>query len=72
MNLPQQLILQLKRMEHFVDPTSSAILLRHPNLRGIPALVVEDDGYTFEFMGSSLPCLVISDPAGMARLLGAN
>lgn len=71
MDLPQQLSLQLKGMEHLVDPVSGAILFRHSNLRGIPDLVVEGDGYTLEFIGSTLLCLDISDPAGMARLLAA-
>jgi len=31
--------------------------------------VVEGDGYTLEFIGSTLLCLDISDPAGIARLL---
>jgi hypothetical protein len=59
----------LKHMDRLVDPESGAILFRHPSLRGIPDLVVEGDGYTFEFIGSILLCLDISDPAGMARLL---
>ena len=71
MDLPQQLSLQLKGMERLLDPVSGAILFRHPNLRGIPDLVVEGDGYTLEFIGSTLLCLDISDPAGMARLLAA-
>lgn len=69
MALSQQLSLQLKHMDRLVDPESGAILFRHPSLRGIPDLVVEGDGYTLEFIGSTLLCLDISDPAGMARLL---
>ena len=30
---------------------------------------IHGDGYTLEFMGSTLLCLDISDPTGMARLL---
>jgi hypothetical protein len=56
-------------MERLVDPDIGAILFRHPSLRGIPALVVEGDGYTLEFIGSTLLCLDIQDPSGMARLL---
>ncbi len=69
MELPQQLSLQLKGMERLVDPETGSILFRHPTLRGLPDLVVEGDGYTLEFIGSTLLCLDISDPAGMARLL---
>ena len=69
MDLPQQLSFQLKHMDRLVDPESGAILFRHPSLRGIPDLVVEGDGYTLEFIGSTLLCLDISDSAGMARLL---
>ena len=77
MDLPQQLSHQLKGMERLIDADSGAILFRHPSLRGIPDLVVEGDGYTLEFncfaeakgYGSTLLCLGISDPAGMARLL---
>lgn len=71
MDLPQQLSLQLKGMERLVDPFNRAILFRPPGLRGIPDLVVEGDGYTLEFIGSTLLCLDISDPAGRARLLAA-
>ena len=52
-----------------LDPDSGAILFRHPTLRGVPDLVVEGDGYTMEFIGPTLLCLVIQDPSGMARLL---
>ena len=69
MDLPQQLTVQLKSMERLVDPDTGAILFRHPSLRGIPDLVVEGDGYTLEFIGSTLLCLDIQDPSGMARLL---
>jgi hypothetical protein len=62
MDLPQQLSLQLKGMERLVDADRGAILFRHPNLRGIPDLVVEGDGYT-------MLCLDISNPAGMVCLL---
>ena len=69
MDFPQQLTQQLKSMERLVDPESGAILFRHLSLRGIPDLVVEGDGYTLEFIGSTLLCLDIRDPSGMARLL---
>ena len=69
MDLPQQLSHQLKGMERLVDADSGAILFRHPSLRGIPDLVVGGDGYTLEFIGSTLLCLDISDPAGLARPL---
>jgi hypothetical protein len=69
MDLPQQLTHQLKGMERLVDAESGAILFRHPSLRGIPDLVVEGDGYTLEFIGSTLLFLDIRDPSGMARLL---
>ena len=69
MDRPQQLSLQLKGMERLVDADSGAILFRHPSLRGISDLVVEGDGYTLEFIGSTLLCLGISDPAGMVRPL---
>ncbi len=69
MDRSQQLTLQLKEMERLVDAESGAILFRHPSLRGIPDLVVEGDGYTIEFIGSTLLCLDIRDPSGMFRLL---
>ena len=69
MDLSQHLTTQLKAMERLVDAESGAILFHHPTLRGIPDLVVEGDGYTLEFIGPTLLCLDISDPAGMARLL---
>ena len=69
MDLSKHLTTQLKFMERLVDAESGAILFRHPTLRCIPDLVVEGDGYTFEFIGPTLLCLDISDPAGMARLL---
>jgi len=69
MDLSQHLTTQLKGMERLVDAETGAILLRNPTLRGIPDLVVEGDGYTLEFMGSTLLCLDISDPIRMARLL---
>ena len=64
-------------MERLVDPETGAIPFRHPTLRGVPDLVVEGDGYTLEFnccaeangYGSTLLCLDIQDPSGMARLL---
>ncbi|MCP9915154.1 hypothetical protein [Cyanobium sp. ATX 6F1] len=69
MDRSQQLTLQLKQMERLVDTESGAILFRHPSLRGIPDLVIEGDGYTIEFIGSTLLCLDIRDPSGMVRLL---
>lgn len=69
MDLSHHLMTQFKAMERLVDAESGAILFRHPTLRGIPDLVVEGDGYTLEFIGPTLLCLDISDPAGMARLL---
>jgi len=60
---------QIKGMERLVDGETGAILFRHPTLRGLPDLVVEGDGYTLEFIGSTLLCLDIQDPSGMARLL---
>ena len=66
---PRSLTVQLKGMECLVDAETSAILFRHPTLRGIPDLVVEGDGYTLEFIGPTLLCLDIQDPSGMARLL---
>ena len=60
---------QIKGMERLVDGEIGAILFRHPTLRGLPDLVVEGDGYTLEFIGSTLLCLDIQDPSGMARLL---
>jgi len=68
-DLSQHLTVQLKGMERLVDAETGAILFRHPTLRGIPDLVVEGDGYTLEFLGSTLLCLDIQDPSGMARLL---
>ena len=65
----QHLTTQLKWMECLVDAETGAILFRQPTLRGIPDLVVEGDGYTLEFIGSTLLCLDISDPTGMVRLL---
>lgn len=56
-------------MERLVDGQTGSILFRHPELRGIPDLVVEGDGYTMEFSGSKLLCLDIQDPSGMVRLL---
>jgi hypothetical protein len=55
--------------ERLVDGQTGSILFRHPELRGIPDLVVEGDGYTMEFIGSKLLCLDIQDPSGMVRLL---
>jgi hypothetical protein len=69
MDLSQHLTTQLKGMERLVDGETGAILFRHPTLRGLPDLVVEGDGYTLEFIGSTLLCLDIQDPSGMARLL---
>ncbi|MFW6732806.1 MAG: hypothetical protein ACODUE_13925 [Synechococcus sp.] len=69
MDLAQHLTTQLKGMERLVDGETGAILFRHPSLRGLPDLVVEGDGYTLEFIGSTLLCLDIRDPSGMARLL---
>jgi hypothetical protein len=69
MDLSSKLSAQLKWMQLRLDPESGAILFRHPTLRGIPDLVVEGDGYTLEFIGSTLLCLDIQDPSGMARLL---
>jgi len=56
LDLPQQLTSQLKGMERLVDGQTGSILFRHPELRGIPDLVVEGDGYTMEFIGSKLLC----------------
>jgi hypothetical protein len=56
-DLPQQLTAQLKAMERLVDGQTGAILFRHPELRGIPDLVVEGDGYTLEFIGSNCSAL---------------
>lgn len=69
MDLSEHLTTQLKGMERLVDGETGAILFRHPTLRGLPDLVVEGDGYTLEFIGSTLLCLDIQDPCGMARLL---
>jgi hypothetical protein len=69
MDLSNKLSAQPKWMELRLDPESGSILYRHPSLRGIPDLVVEGDGYTMEFIGSTLLCLDIQDPSGMARLL---
>lgn len=69
MDRSQHLTAQLKGMDRLVDGESGAILFRHPTLRGLPDLVVEGDGYTLEFIGSTLLCLDIQDPSGMARLL---
>ena len=69
MDLPQQLTSQIKGMERLVDGQTGSILFRHPELRGIPDLVVEGEGYTMEFIGSKLLCLDIQDPSGMVRLL---
>jgi hypothetical protein len=69
LDLPQQLTSQIKGMERLVDGQTGSILFRHPELRGIPDLVVEGDGTTKEFIGSKLLCLDIQDPSGMVRLL---
>jgi hypothetical protein len=69
MDLSQHLTTQLQGMERLVDAETGAILFRHPTLRGMPDLVVEGNGYTLEFIGSTLLCIDISDPTGMARLL---
>ena len=69
MDLSNKLSAQPKWMGLRLDPESGSILYRHPSLRGIPDLVVEGDGYTMEFIGSTLLCLDIQDPSGMARLL---
>ncbi|MFM7436670.1 MAG: hypothetical protein ACKO1Q_11985 [Vulcanococcus sp.] len=53
--------IQLRRMQHSVDPETGAILFRHPNITGLPDRVVEGDGYTMEFIGSTLLCLDITD-----------
>jgi hypothetical protein len=50
-------------MERLVDPDIGAILFRHPSLRGIPALVVEGDGYTLEFIDPTL-VLATGEPHG--------
>jgi hypothetical protein len=60
---------QLAAMERLVDAESGAILFRHPSLRGIPDLVLEGDGYTLEFIGSTLLCVDIQNAAGLAKLL---
>ena len=56
-------------MRQSVDPETGAILFRHPNLTGIPDLVVEGDGYTMEFIGATLLCLDITDPGSLGKLL---
>ena len=68
-DLSQHLKTQLQGMERLVDAETGAILFRHPTLRGMPDLVVEGDGYTLEFIGSTLLCIDISDLTRMARLL---
>jgi hypothetical protein len=60
---------QLRRMQHSVDPETGAILFRHPNITGLPDRVVEGDGYTMEFIGSTLLCLDITDPGALGNLL---
>lgn len=60
---------QLAAMERLVDAESGAILFRHPSLPGIPDLVLEGDGYTLEFIGSTLLCVDIQNAAGLAKLL---
>ena len=60
---------QLRGMRQSVDPSTGAILFRHPTLCGIPDLVVEADGYTMEFIGPTLLCLDIVDPGALGRLL---
>lgn len=60
---------QLEDMERLVDAETGAILFRHPTLRGIPDLVLEGDGYTLEFVGSTLLCVDIRSTAALARLL---
>lgn len=59
---------QLAAMERMVDAESGAILFRHPSLCGIPDLVLEGDGYTLEFIGSTLLCVDIQNVAGLAKL----
>lgn len=60
---------QLAAMERLVDADSGAILFRHPSLRGIPDLILEGDGYTLEFIGSTLLCVDIQNADGLAKLL---
>jgi hypothetical protein len=53
-NLSQHLTTQLMGMKCMADAETGAILARHPTLRGILDLVFEGDGYTLEFIGSTL------------------
>jgi uncharacterized protein YkvS len=53
-NLFQHLTTQLKGMKRMADAETGAILFCQPTLRGILDLVVEGDGYTLEFIGSTL------------------
>lgn len=69
MDRTQHLTAQLEGMERLVDAATGAIQFRHPSLRGIPDLVLEGHGYTLEFIGSTLLCVDIRSPAGLARLL---
>ena len=55
MDLPKQLTSQLKGMERLVDGQTGSILFRHPELRGIPNLVVEGDGYTIRADSKCVP-----------------
>ena len=65
----QPLTAQLEGTERLVDAESGAILMRHPSLRGIPDLVLEGDGYTLEFIGSTLLCVDIRNPAALVKLM---
>ncbi|MCU0528705.1 MAG: hypothetical protein MUD04_04260 [Cyanobium sp. Prado107] len=69
MDQPQHLSAQLEGMERVLDADTAAIPFRHPTLRGIPDLVLEGDGYTLEFIGPTLLCIDICNPAAVARLL---
>ncbi|MGL6135506.1 MAG: hypothetical protein ACRC1L_15170 [Prochlorococcaceae cyanobacterium] len=69
MDEAQHLSTQLEGMERLLDADTGAILFRHRTLRCIPDLVLEGDGYTLEFIGPTLLCIDIRNPAGLARLL---
>ena len=56
-------------MERLVDADSCAILFRHPSLRGSPDLALEGDGYTLEFIGSTLLCVDIQNADDLAKLI---
>jgi hypothetical protein len=60
---------QLRGMSQSLDPETGAVLYRNPNLTGVPDLVVEGKGYTFEFIGTELLCLDIYDPSALVDVL---